>query len=42
MFLTFSIEQFYLPDETVVNKDFLKDVLAGKKQMLKKKDVKSI
>ena len=31
--------QFYLPDESVITKDFLKDVLAGKKQLLKKDEV---
>ena len=25
--------QYYLPDEAVVNKDFLKDVFAGKKEL---------
>ena len=35
-------KQYYLPDEAVVNKDFLKEVLAGKKQLLKKADVNSI
>lgn len=29
-------KQYYLPDEAVVNKDFLKEVLSGKKQLLKK------
>ena len=29
-------KQYYLPDENVINKDFLKEVLAGKKQLLKK------
>ena len=28
-----------MPDESVVNKDFLKDVLAGKKELLKKEAV---
>ena len=28
--------QYYLPDETIVNKDFLKQVLAGQKHLLKK------
>ena len=32
---TYSL-QFYLPDEGVINKDFLKAVLAGKKQLLRK------
>ena len=31
--------QFYLPDESVITKDFLKDVLAGKKDLLKKSEV---
>ena len=34
--------QFYLPPEGLVNKDFLKDVLVGKKQLLKKAEVKDI
>ena len=34
--------QYYLPDEAVVNKDFLKDVLAGKKMLLKKAEVEQI
>ena len=34
--------QFYLPDETVVNKDHLKAILMGKKQLLKKVDVRPI
>ena len=34
--------QYYLPDENVVNKDFLKDVLSGKKQLMKKTDVQKI
>ena len=29
-------KQYYLPDDAVVNKDFLKEVLAGKKKLLKK------
>ena len=31
-------KQYYLPDEAVFNKDFLKDVLAGKKQLMKKSE----
>ena len=31
--------QFYLPDESVVNKDFLKQVLAGEKRLLPKAEV---
>ena len=31
--------QYYLADENVVNKYFLKDVLSGKKAMIKKADV---
>ena len=31
-----------LPDETVVNKDFLKMVLKGEKQLLKESEVKFI
>ena len=34
--------QYYLPDDSVVNKDFLKDVLSGKKQLMKKADVQRI
>jgi len=36
------IVQYYLPDETVVTKDFLKEVLAGQKQLMKKADVKAV
>ena len=32
----------YLPDEAVVNKDFLKDVFAGRKQLLEKAQVKYV
>jgi hypothetical protein len=31
--------QYYLPDESAVNKDFLKDVLSGEKLLLKKIEV---
>ena len=34
--------QFYLPPEGLVNKDFLKDVLVGKKQLFKKAEIKDI
>ena len=34
--------QFYLPDEAVITKDFLKAVLAGRKQLFKKSEVKEI
>ena len=34
--------QYYLPDEHAVNKDFLKDVLGGQKQLLKKAQVNQI
>ena len=34
--------QYYLPDDNVVNKDFLKDVLCGKKMLMKKADVREI
>jgi len=37
--LSFSTVQYYLPDEAVINKDFLKDVLIGKKQLLRKHEV---
>lgn len=36
------IVQYYLPEANVVNKDFLKDVLAGKKQLMKKVEVQKI
>ena len=36
---SYLIVQYYLPDENVVNKDFLKDVLSGKKALMKKADV---
>ena len=35
-------KQYYLPDEAVFNKDFLKEVLAGKKRLLRKAEVRSI
>ena len=38
-FILFSSLQFYLPDESVINKDHLKDVLVGKKQFFKKQAV---
>lgn len=34
--------QYYLPPENLINKDFLKDVLIGKKQLKKKADVDQI
>ena len=34
--------QFYLPNESTINKDFLKAVLSGQKQLMKKDDVKEI
>ena len=34
--------QYYLPDESLVTKDFLKEVLTGKKQLLKKAHVKQV
>ena len=34
--------QFYLPPETVVNKDFLKQVFSGQKHLLKKSQVQEI
>ncbi len=36
------VVQYYLPDEAVVNKDFLKEVLAGKKHLMKKAMVKHV
>ena len=39
-FLTYTLlVQYYLPDDNVVNKDFLKDVLSGKKMLMKKAEV---
>ena len=38
----FSAVQYYLPDESVINKDFLKDVLAGEKNLMKKSKVDHI
>ena len=34
--------QFYLPAEDVINKDFLKEVLAGHKKLLRKTEVRYI
>ena len=34
--------QYYLPPEDVINKDFLKEVLAGQKQLLRKAEVRQI
>ena len=34
--------QFYLPPESNINKDFMKDILCGKKQLFKKDQVKGI
>lgn len=31
--------QFYLPPENLINKDFLKEVLAGKKELMKKSEI---
>ena len=31
-----------MPDDNVVNKDFLKDVLCGKKMLMKKADVEKV
>ena len=45
LFLTFYFVfslQFYLPPEPLVNKDFLKEVLAGKKHLFKKDEVDAI
>ena len=39
MLSNLSIVQYYLPDDGVINKDFLKDVLCGKKSLLKKGEV---
>ena len=35
----FDLVQFMLPDESVINKDFLKAVLSGEKNLLKKNEV---
>ena len=34
--------QYHLPDANVINKDFLKEVLTGKKSLMKKSDVKKV
>ena len=40
MLMTISCSlQYYLPDEAILNKDFLKAVLCGQKQLLKKQKV---
>ena len=31
--------QYYLPDESAINKDFLRQILAGEKHLLKKREV---
>ena len=36
---SFSIVQFYLPDDHAVTKDFLRDILVGKKHLLQKSAV---
>ena len=41
LYFGFSL-QFYLPPESLINKDFLKDVLCGKKQLFKKLQVREI
>ena len=40
-FFSYSL-QYYLPPEPLVNKDFLKDVFVGKKQLMLKTEVKQI
>ena len=40
--MTLSIVQYYLPDQAAINKDFLREVLAGKKQLMKKAAVQFI
>ena len=37
-----SLVQYYLPPEDVINKDYLKEILAGKKQLLRKTEVNTI
>ena len=37
--LTLSAVQYYLPEPSNINKDFLMDVLAGKKLLMKKEDI---
>ena len=34
--------QYYLPDAQAINKDFIRQILAGEKHLLKKTEVKSI
>lgn len=34
--------QLYLPDTSIMNKDFIKEILSGEKNLLKMSDVKSI
>ena len=34
--------QYHLPEHSVITKDFLKDVLVGKKMLMKKADVDTI
>ena len=36
------IVQYYLPEQQAINKDFLRDVLSGKKQLLRKDEVRPI
>jgi len=38
----FLIVQYYLPEPQAINKDFIRDVLSGNKQLLKKDMVKPI
>ena len=40
--INFFIVQYYLPDEGVVSKDFLKDIFSGKKMLLKKAEVERV
>ena len=34
--------QYYLPDASAINKDFLRDVLTGKKNLMKKAEVREV
>ena len=34
--------QFYLPDDSVITKDYIKDILVGKKQLLQKSEVDEV
>ena len=42
MLYCFDLVQYYVPKQTMYNKDFLKAILAGSKKLYKLKDVKFI